>query len=43
MVKHEGARASLWAEQLREDAQAPVLNLARYIKAGTTTGPDTGE
>ncbi|MFF7816086.1 telomere-associated protein Tap [Streptomyces sp. NPDC007945] len=43
MVKHEGTQTPLWAEQLREDAQAPLLNLARYIKAGTTAGPDTGE
>ncbi|MEU2549591.1 helix-turn-helix domain-containing protein [Streptomyces roseolus] len=43
MVKHEGTQTPLWAEQLREDAQAPLLNLARYIKAGTTAGPDSGE
>ncbi|MFE5797019.1 telomere-associated protein Tap [Streptomyces sp. NPDC056503] len=43
MVKHEGTQTPLWAEQLREQAQSPLLNLARYIKAGTTAGPDTGE
>ncbi|MDX2291798.1 MULTISPECIES: telomere-associated protein Tap [Streptomyces] len=42
MVKHEGTQTPLWAEQLREQAQAPLLNLARYIKSGAA-GPDTGE
>ncbi|WP_437441402.1 telomere-associated protein Tap [Streptomyces aureus] len=43
MVKHEGTQTTLWAEELRERAQAPELNLARYIKTGETTAADTGE
>ncbi|MGW8768363.1 telomere-associated protein Tap [Streptomyces sp. NPDC055815] len=43
MVKHEGTRTPLWAEELREQTQDPLLNLARYIKAGGTAGPDSGE
>ncbi|WP_460036898.1 telomere-associated protein Tap [Streptomyces cavourensis] len=42
MVKHEGTQTILWAEELRERAQAPELNLARYIKTGDVTA-DTGE
>ncbi|MFH9727894.1 telomere-associated protein Tap [Streptomyces sp. NPDC017254] len=43
MVKHEGTQTTLWAEELRERAQAPELNLARYIKTGDVTTADTGE
>ncbi|MFG3489995.1 telomere-associated protein Tap [Streptomyces sp. NPDC047972] len=43
MVKHEGTQTTLWAEELRERAQAPELNLARYIKTGDVTTVDTGE
>ncbi|MFD5369974.1 telomere-associated protein Tap [Streptomyces sp. NPDC127103] len=43
MVKHEGTQTTLWAEQLREQTQAPLLNLARYIKTGDTHTADTGE
>ncbi|MFD3997166.1 telomere-associated protein Tap [Streptomyces sp. NPDC058583] len=42
MVKHEGTRTPLWAEQIREQTKNPLLNLARNIKTGTV-GPDTGE
>ncbi|MFJ5710825.1 telomere-associated protein Tap [Streptomyces sp. NPDC093105] len=31
MVKHQGTRTPLWAEQLREETGDPLLNLARYI------------
>lgn len=43
MVKHEGTQTPLWAEQIREQAQNPLLNLARNIKTGEGSGPDTGE
>ncbi|MFE6225311.1 telomere-associated protein Tap [Streptomyces sp. NPDC057854] len=43
MVKHEGTQTPMWAEHLREQTHNPLLNLARYIKSGTTAGPDTGE
>ncbi|MFI8520038.1 telomere-associated protein Tap [Streptomyces sp. NPDC085481] len=43
MVKHEGTQTTLWAEQLREHADAPLLNLARYIKTGDLAVADTGE
>ncbi|MFH8259126.1 telomere-associated protein Tap [Streptomyces roseolus] len=43
MVKHEGTRTPLWAERLRDETGDPLLNLARYIKTGDRTGPDTGE
>ncbi|MEU9608507.1 helix-turn-helix domain-containing protein [Streptomyces sp. NPDC048057] len=43
MVKHEGTQTTLWAEELRERAQAPELNLARYIKTGDVTTADTEE
>ncbi|WP_282694605.1 helix-turn-helix domain-containing protein [Streptomyces sp. CC208A] len=43
MVKHEGTRTPLWAEALREETRDPLLNLARYIRTGVGTGPDTGE
>ncbi|MFF0451106.1 telomere-associated protein Tap [Streptomyces sp. NPDC004609] len=43
MVKHEGTQTTLWAEELRERAQAPELNLARCIKTGDVTTADTGE
>ncbi|MGW8765935.1 telomere-associated protein Tap [Streptomyces sp. NPDC055815] len=42
MVKHEGTRTPLWAEQIREQTDNPLLNLARNIKTGAV-GPDTGE
>ncbi|WP_261994064.1 telomere-associated protein Tap [Streptomyces sp. t39] len=34
LVKHEGTQEVLWGEGLREQHQAPELNLARYIKSG---------
>ncbi|MFJ5829561.1 telomere-associated protein Tap [Streptomyces sp. NPDC093089] len=43
MVKHEGTQTTLWAEEIREQTEAPELNLARYIKTGETTAADTGE
>lgn len=43
MVKHEGTQTPLWAEQLREQTKNPLLNLARNIKTGERSGPDTGE
>ncbi|WP_030693397.1 telomere-associated protein Tap [Streptomyces globisporus] len=43
MVKHEGSQTTLWAEQLREQTGAPLLNLARYIKSGDVSTADTGE
>ncbi|MFF8580913.1 telomere-associated protein Tap [Streptomyces albidoflavus] len=42
MVKHEGTRTPLWAEQIREQTGNPLLNLARNIKTGAA-GTDTGE
>jgi hypothetical protein len=43
MVKHEGTRTVLWGEGVREQFQAPELNLARYIKTGEVTTEDDGE
>ncbi|MET9652554.1 helix-turn-helix domain-containing protein [Streptomyces sp. NPDC006460] len=43
MVKHEGTQSVLWGEGIREQYDAPELNLARYIKDGTVTGTDNGE
>ncbi|GAA3399228.1 telomere-associated protein Tap [Streptomyces roseoviridis] len=43
MVKHEGTQTTLWGEELREQTQAPLLNLARYIRTGALTAADTGE
>lgn len=43
MVKHEGTQTLLWGEGVREQFQAPELNLARYIKTGEVTNKDTGE
>ncbi|MEU1462836.1 helix-turn-helix domain-containing protein [Streptomyces sp. NPDC005727] len=42
MVKHEGTRTTLWAEEVREKYGAN-LNLARYIKTGEVTAHDDGE
>lgn len=42
MIKHEGTRTPLWAEQIREQTGNPLLNLARNIKTGAA-GTDTGE
>ncbi|MFJ3714485.1 telomere-associated protein Tap [Streptomyces sp. NPDC090057] len=42
MVKHEGTRTTLWAEEVREK-YGPNLNLARYIKTGEVTAHDDGE
>ncbi|KUN77921.1 transcriptional regulator [Streptomyces bungoensis] len=43
MVKHEGTQTVLWGEGVREQFQAPELNLARYIKDGQVTNKDNGE
>ncbi|WP_331728139.1 helix-turn-helix domain-containing protein (plasmid) [Streptomyces coelicoflavus] len=43
LVKHEGTQSVLWGEGVREQFDAPDLNLARYIKDGTVTDQDTGE
>ncbi|MFF0537143.1 telomere-associated protein Tap [Streptomyces coelicoflavus] len=43
LVKHEGTQSVLWGEGVREQFDAPDLNLARYIKDGTVTDRDTGE
>ncbi|MEV7409131.1 helix-turn-helix transcriptional regulator [Streptomyces althioticus] len=43
LVKHEGTQSVLWGEGIREQFNAPELNLARYIKDGTVTDTDSGE
>ncbi|MFC8938913.1 telomere-associated protein Tap [Streptomyces griseoincarnatus] len=43
LVKHEGTQSVLWGEGVREQFNAPELNLARYIKDGTVTDQDPGE
>ncbi|MFH8753709.1 telomere-associated protein Tap [Streptomyces rimosus] len=43
LVKHEGTQSVLWGEGVREQFDAPALNLARYIKDGTVTSVDHGE
>ena len=43
LVKHEGTQTVLWGEEVREQFNAPELNLARYIKDGTVTDADNGE
>ncbi|WP_052868761.1 telomere-associated protein Tap [Streptomyces niger] len=43
LVKHEGTQTTLWGEGVREQFDAPELNLARYIKDGTVTDVDNGE
>ncbi|WLQ38386.1 transcriptional regulator (plasmid) [Streptomyces castrisilvae] len=43
LVKHEGTQTVLWGEQVREQFNAPELNLARSIKDGTVTDADNGE
>ncbi|MDQ0771605.1 hypothetical protein QF026_000071 [Streptomyces aurantiacus] len=43
LVKHEGTQSVLWGEGVREQFDAPELNLARYIKDGTVTDVDNGE
>ncbi|MER5520757.1 helix-turn-helix domain-containing protein [Streptomyces sp. NPDC002763] len=43
LVKWEGTQSVLWGEGVREQFDAPDLNLARYIKDGTVTDQDTGE
>ncbi|MCH0567229.1 helix-turn-helix transcriptional regulator [Streptomyces sp. MUM 2J] len=43
MVKWEGTQTVLWGEGVREQFNAPDLNLARYIKDGQVTNKDTGE
>ncbi|MFE6913989.1 telomere-associated protein Tap [Streptomyces rubiginosohelvolus] len=43
LVKHEGTQSVLWGEGVREEFDAPGLNLARYIKDGTVTNADNGE
>lgn len=43
MVKWEGTQSVLWGEGVREQFDAPELNLARYIKDGTVTDADNGE
>ncbi|AGP51936.1 telomere-associated protein Tap [Streptomyces rapamycinicus] len=43
LVKHEGTQTVLWGEGVREQFNAPELNLARYIKDGTVTDVDNGE
>ncbi|MGN9763466.1 telomere-associated protein Tap [Streptomyces sp. SD31] len=43
LVKWEGTQSVLWGEGVREQFNAPDLNLARYIKDGTVTDQDSGE
>ncbi|GAA3153235.1 helix-turn-helix transcriptional regulator [Streptomyces rectiviolaceus] len=43
LVKWEGTQSVLWGEGVREQFDAPELNLARYIKDGTVTDQDNGE
>ncbi|MFF4055601.1 telomere-associated protein Tap [Streptomyces sp. NPDC001668] len=43
LVKWEGTQEVLWGEGVREQFNAPQLNLARYIKDGTVTDVDSGE
>uniref|UniRef100_A0AAU2VGZ7 Helix-turn-helix domain-containing protein n=1 Tax=Streptomyces sp. NBC_00008 TaxID=2903610 RepID=A0AAU2VGZ7_9ACTN len=43
LVKWEGTQTVLWGEGVREQFNAPELNLARYIKDGTITDQDNGE
>ncbi|QYX83573.1 telomere-associated protein Tap [Streptomyces akebiae] len=43
LVKWEGTQSVLWGEGVREQFDAPELNLARYIKDGTVTDIDNGE
>ncbi|MFD7233603.1 telomere-associated protein Tap [Streptomyces sp. NPDC059881] len=43
LVKHEGTQSVLWGEGVREQFNAPELNLARYIKDGQVTDQDNGE
>lgn len=43
LVKWEGTQEVLWGEGVREQFDAPELNLARYIKDGTVTDADNGE
>ncbi|MCO8308776.1 helix-turn-helix transcriptional regulator [Streptomyces sp. RKCA744] len=43
LVKHEGTQTVLWGEGVREQFEAPELNLARYIKDGAVTDVDNGE
>ncbi|AVH61867.1 MULTISPECIES: telomere-associated protein Tap [Streptomyces] len=43
LVKWEGTQELLWGEGVREQFNAPELNLARYIKDGTVTNVDNGE
>ncbi|MGW0548117.1 telomere-associated protein Tap [Streptomyces altiplanensis] len=43
LVKHEGTQSVLWGEGVREQFNAPELNLARYIKDGAVTDIDNGE
>ncbi|OLZ60684.1 transcriptional regulator [Streptomyces sp. IMTB 2501] len=43
LVKWEGTQTVLWGEGVRDQFNAPELNLARYIKDGTVMDQDTGE
>ncbi|MGW2892792.1 telomere-associated protein Tap [Streptomyces griseoruber] len=43
LVKWEGTQSVLWGEGVREQFNAPELNLARYIKDGTVTDQDAGK
>ncbi|WP_327321134.1 helix-turn-helix transcriptional regulator [Streptomyces sp. NBC_01210] len=43
LVKWEGTQSVLWGEGVREQFDAPELNLARYIKDGTVTDADNGK
>ncbi|MFF9512162.1 telomere-associated protein Tap [Streptomyces sp. NPDC014724] len=43
LVKWEGTQSVLWGEGVREQFNAPQLNLARYIKDGTVTDVDNGK
>ncbi|MGW3938376.1 telomere-associated protein Tap [Streptomyces phaeochromogenes] len=43
LVKWEGTQSVLWGEGVREQFNAPDLNLARYIKTGEVTNKDDGE
>ncbi len=42
-VKHKGTQSGLWGEGVREQFNAPELNLARSIETGEATNEDEGE
>ncbi|MEV6439601.1 telomere-associated protein Tap [Streptomyces anulatus] len=43
LVKHEGTQTVVWGADVREQFDAPDLNLARSIKDGTVSTADNGE